>query len=150
MPARARIGGRRSHYANPGGSSGYNQPAARETLSPQPHPTPRPFLRAMQTPDDKPDAFAAASPVIPDPPVAGDPPIAEGRRVAAGRGGSWISEGWRMFKEAPGSWVACFLIFVVLMIVLAIIPILGNILGALLSPFLVAGMMAGCRELERN
>jgi uncharacterized membrane protein len=55
-----------------------------------------------------------------------------------------------MFKDAPGSWVACFLIFVVIMIVLAIIPVLGNIVGALISPFLVAGMMVGCRELERN
>jgi uncharacterized membrane protein len=36
------------------------------------------------------------------------------------------------------------------MFVLAIIPILGNIVGALISPFLVAGMMIGCRELERN
>lgn len=78
------------------------------------------------------------------------PPIPEGQRVDAGRGGTWIAEAWRMFKDAPGSWVACFLIFVVIMIVLAIIPVLGNIVGALISPFLVAGMMVGCRELERN
>ena len=107
----------------------------------------------METPsDNEPGKFpgsqaltdTGASP--PDP----DRPIEEGRRVSSGRGGSWVSEAWRMFKDAPGSWVACFLIFVIIMIVLAIIPILGNIVGALISPFLVAGMMIGCRELERN
>jgi len=106
----------------------------------------------MQTESDGPgklpDRFATTSPGVP-PPVA-EPPIADGRRVSAGRGSAWVGEAWRMFKDAPGSWVACFLIFVIIMVVLAIIPILGNIVGALISPFLVAGMMIGCRELERN
>ena len=53
---------------------------------------------------------------------------------------SWLGEAWQMFKEAPGSWVACFLIFIIIMIVLAVIPVLGNIAGALISPFLIAGM----------
>ena len=77
-------------------------------------------------------------------------PIPGGRTVAPGRGVSWLGEAWQMFKEAPGSWVACFLIFIVIMIVLAVIPVLGNIAGALISPFLIAGLMAGCRALERN
>lgn len=55
-----------------------------------------------------------------------------------------------MFKEAPGSWVACFVLFCVIMIVLMVIPILGNIAGALLSPVLIGGLMLGCRELARN
>ena len=78
------------------------------------------------------------------------PPIAEGRRVGAGRGLAWLGDGWRMFKDAPGSWVACFLIFLLIMFVLAIIPLLGNIAGALLSPVLIGGIMIGCRELERD
>ena len=90
-------------------------------------------------------AFGAAT----EPPQA-EAPIPEGRRVDSGRGAAWIGASWRLFKDAPGSWVACFLIFVVLMFLLAIIPILGNIVGALISPFLIAGMMVGCRELERN
>src|SRR5215211_9275952 len=106
-------------------------------------------------PENEPEAFGGSFPAstptaAPDPSAAAEAPIPEGRRVAAGRGSSWIAQGWRLFKEAPGSWVACFLIFVILMIVLAVIPLLGNIVGALLSPFLIAGMMVGCRELERN
>ena len=93
-------------------------------------------------------SFDVTPPAIPPP---GPPsPIPEGRRVNAGRGLSWIGDAWRMFKDAPGSWVACFLIFMLIMFVLAIIPLLGNIAGALLSPLLIGGLMIGCRELERN
>jgi uncharacterized membrane protein len=77
-------------------------------------------------------------------------PIPEGRRADAGRGLAWIGDAWQMFKDAPGSWVACFLIFLLIMFVLALIPLLGNIAGALLSPVLIGGIMIGCRELERS
>ena len=87
------------------------------------------------------------------PPLPAEPairPLPGGRTVALGRGVSWLGEAWRMFKDAPGSWVACFLIFILIMIVLAIIPVLGNIAGALLSPLLIGGLMVGCRALERS
>ena len=77
-------------------------------------------------------------------------PIPEGRRVDAGRGLTWITAAWQMFKEAPGSWVACFLVFLVIMFALAIVPLLGNIAGALLSPLLIGGLMIGCREQSRG
>ena len=90
---------------------------------------------------------ATAAGTVPDePPV----PIPGGRTVGLGRGVSWLGEAWQLFKDAPGSWVAIFLIFIVIMIVLAVIPVLGNIAGALISPILIGGMMAGCRALERN
>ena len=105
-------------------------------------------------PENEPDrfgsSFPATTPPVAEAAAAAPAPIEEGRRVDAGRGASWIGEAWRLFKDAPGSWVACFLIFVLLMIVLALIPVLGNIAGALLSPFVIGGMMIGCRELERN
>ena len=84
-------------------------------------------------------------------PIAPEPtPIPDGRTVSIERGFAWIGEAWRMFKDAPGSWVACFVIFIVIMIVLAVIPVLGSIAGAVISPVLIAGMMAGSRALERN
>lgn len=104
--------------------------------------------------DDFGTGFGRGLPSAPDvahAPRPGDAlPIPGGRTVALGRGVSWLSEAWQMFKEAPGSWVACFLIFIIIMIVLAVIPVLGNIAGALISPILIAGLMAGCRALERN
>src|SRR5438105_546794 len=110
-------------------------------------------------------ATEASSGVIMVPPEPDDPggfspignpeapaatPIPGGRTVDLGRGLSWLGEAWGLFKEAPGSWVACFLIFILIMIVLAVIPVLGNIAGALISPILIGGLMAGCRALERN
>ena len=84
------------------------------------------------------------------PPAETVRPIDGGRTVPLGRGASWLGEAWRLFKDAPGSWVACFLIFFVIMIVLAFIPVLGNIAGALISPILIGGLMAGCRAVDRN
>jgi uncharacterized membrane protein len=94
--------------------------------------------------------FAAAPTSKSDDSARAPQPIPEGRRVDAGRGLAWMGEAWQMFKDAPGSWVACFLIFLLIMFVLAIIPLLGNIAGALLSPVLIGGIMIGCRELARS
>ncbi|MEO8132791.1 MAG: BPSS1780 family membrane protein [Betaproteobacteria bacterium] len=98
-------------------------------------------------PDNEPDnlagSFPVQSPAVPS-------PANEGRRVAAGQGFSWIGAAWTLFKAAPGSWVACFLIFVVIMILLAVVPLLGNIAGALLSPILIGGLMLGCRDIGRD
>lgn len=109
----------------------------------------------METPpNDEPgqfgSTFAPTATPSPDAPDKPPQPIAEGRRVDAGRGLAWIRDAWQMFKDAPGSWVACFLIFLLIMIVLEMIPFLGNIAGALLSPLLIGGMMIGCRELGRS
>ncbi len=109
----------------------------------------------METPPGQdsqdPDKPFSSFPVTKPAPAAVAPaPIEDGRQVDAGSGFAWISKAWRLFKEAPGSWVACFLIFVLIMIVLAVIPLLGNIVAALISPLLIGGMMLGCRELERD
>jgi uncharacterized membrane protein len=93
-------------------------------------------------------SFAVTSP--PAAAVTPPQPIPYGRTVDPGRGLAWIGQAWQLFKDAPGSWVACFLIFLIIMFVLAIIPLLGNIAGALLSPMLVGGLMMGCREMSRN
>ena len=112
---------------------------AKESMEPPPPNDPGQFGGTFTPP-------AINAPSVPAPPQ----PIHEGRRVSAGRGLAWLGDGWRMFKEAPGSWVACFVLFVIMMFVLMVIPVLGNIAGALLSPVLIGGLMLGCRELERN
>ena len=112
-------------------------------MQPPPSNEPGPFGSSGSIFDVTPKTAAEAAAWPPQ-------PIAEGRRADAGRGLAWIGEAWRMFKEAPGSWVACFVVFLIIMFVLAIIPLLGNIAGALLSPMLIGGLMIGCRELERS
>jgi uncharacterized membrane protein len=73
----------------------------------------------------------------------------EGRKVPAGRGAAWYSEGWRIFKRAPGTWVLMILTFIVMSIVLAVIP-LGSLVSSLIYPTLTAGIMLGCRTLEEG
>lgn len=107
----------------------------------------------MEPPSSNESGQFGSSFAVTTPPAATVPPpqpIPYGRTVDPGRGLTWVSQAWQMFKDAPGSWVACFLIFLIIMFVLAIIPLLGNIAGALLSPMLVGGLMMGCREMSRN
>jgi uncharacterized membrane protein len=75
--------------------------------------------------------------------------IAGGRKVASGRGIAWFGEGWQIFKSAPGTWVAMFLIFSVISIVLAIIP-LGSLVSSLCFDVVIGGVMIGCRTLEEG
>jgi hypothetical protein len=72
-----------------------------------------------------------------------------GRRVGAGRGPALPGDGWRCSRRRC-LWVACFLIFLLIMFVLAIIPLLGNIAGALLSPVLIGGIMLGRPERDEE
>jgi len=75
--------------------------------------------------------------------------VPDGRKVPASRGVEWFSEAWRLFKLAPGIWVAMFVVFCVLSLLLAIIP-LGSLVSSLCYPAVVAGIMIGCRSLEEG
>ena len=68
-------------------------------------------------------------------------------RVPAGRGWSWIVEGWQLFIKAPGIWVLIFLIYLAISFVLSLIPVLGELAYALLSPVLAGGMFYGAARL---
>jgi uncharacterized membrane protein len=75
---------------------------------------------------------------------------AEPKSVDAGRGLAWIAEGWALFRQAPGIWIAITLIAGVAFIVLGMIPFLGQIASPLLSVLAAGGIMLGCRALERG
>lgn len=63
-------------------------------------------------------------------------------KVSAGHGAAWISEGWTLFKAAPGQWIAALLIFCVGMVLLSLVPVLGDLAGILIGPFLMVGFLA--------
>ena len=75
---------------------------------------------------------------------------AEGRVVDAGRGWDWIVEAFALFRKRPGIWILAALMLGVLFIVISMIPLLGSLANALLFPIFVAGLMLGCRELDRS
>lgn len=68
------------------------------------------------------------------------------RRVPARSGLTWLVEGWELFREAPGTWVAIMLLWLFLSAVLAVVPLALH----LLAPVLSAGMMLGCHSLARG
>ena len=75
--------------------------------------------------------------------------VEEGQRVAAGRGGTWWAQAWELFKQAPGTWILIFIVFMAVSLVFAIIP-LGSLVTSVAYPVVAAGLMLGCRELEQG
>jgi len=71
-----------------------------------------------------------------------------GRAVEAGRGWTWIADGFGLFKKAPGMWIALVIVLFVILVVLAFIPLLGAVATFLLMPLFLGGLMLGCRALQ--
>jgi len=74
----------------------------------------------------------------------------EARVVAAGRGWQWIVEGFALFRKRAPVWIALTVLLALLWAASLMLPVLGSLLFNLLSPALFAGLMIGCRALERG
>lgn len=72
------------------------------------------------------------------------------RVVEAGRGWQWLVAGFTLFGRSPATWIALTLLAALLWLVSLIIPVVGPLLFNLLSPALFAGLMIGCRALEKG
>jgi len=74
----------------------------------------------------------------------------EARVVAAGSGWQWIVEGFALFRKRAQVWIALTVLLALLWAASLMLPVLGSLLFNLLSPALFAGLMIGCRALERG
>jgi uncharacterized membrane protein len=74
----------------------------------------------------------------------------DARTVAAGNGWRWIAGGFGLFRRAPLLWVALTVVLVIIWMVSFLIPVLGPLLFNLFSPVLFAGLMLGCRAVDRG
>lgn len=72
----------------------------------------------------------------------------EVQRLPAGRGAEWLSQGWSLFKQAPGIWIGLVVIWMLLAIASDFVPVAGALALNLVSPALTAGVCIGCRSLE--
>src|SRR5258705_2060937 len=70
--------------------------------------------------------------------------------VSAGKGWQWIVDGYALFRKSPAMWIAITLLLGAIWLVSMIIPLLGPLLFNLFSPLLFAGLMVGCRALEKG
>lgn len=76
--------------------------------------------------------------------------IPGGQSRPAGRGWSWLSDSWELFKRRPGLWIGMWLLFVIIMMGAGLLPLIGTVLTALFWPVFVAGFAIGCRTLDQG
>lgn len=76
--------------------------------------------------------------------------IPEGRRVEAGHATQWISNGWEMFKQAPGPWILLFIVYMLVNMATAFVPFVGSFIQYLATPILVGGIYLGCQALDEG
>ncbi len=75
--------------------------------------------------------------------------IREPRAVDAGRGASWLIDGFGYFRKAPGQWVVVCIVGFMIMIGVGFIPVIGLFSG-ILAPVWSAGLLLGCKDLEEG
>lgn len=71
----------------------------------------------------------------------------EPRSVSAGRGWTWIVQGFQLFMRSPATWIVLLLTLFIATKLLGLVPLMG-VLFVLFMPVFVAGLMDGCRALE--
>lgn len=74
----------------------------------------------------------------------------EPSRLSAGRGNSWWSSGWALFREASGLWIGMCVLLIVIFMFLGVIPIVGSLATYVITPVITGGLMLGCRSLENG
>lgn len=70
--------------------------------------------------------------------------------VEAGRGWSWIAEGFELFRREVGPWIALIVVAALVFIALALVPFLGSLAAMVLAPVFAAGFVIACREEEEG
>lgn len=74
----------------------------------------------------------------------------EARQVRGRQGLQWILSGFYLFRQTPFVWILlCFTLLLIAM-TLELLPLLGKFIFTLISPVFMAGIMLGCRSLERG
>jgi hypothetical protein len=74
----------------------------------------------------------------------------EPRRVSAIRGWTWIAQAYRLFRRAPLTWLVLNTLLLFIGSALMLFPLVGPLVFALLTPVFMAGLMLGCRDVERG
>ena len=72
------------------------------------------------------------------------------QRVGVANGLKWIVDGFALFRLRPLVWIALAAVWLLLALVLVAIPTLGQLILYLVTPALGAGLLVGCRALERG
>lgn len=74
----------------------------------------------------------------------------EARQVRGRQGLQWILSGFYLFRLAPLVWILLCFTLLLIAATLELFPLLGKFIFTLVSPVFMAGIMVGCRSLERG
>ena len=72
------------------------------------------------------------------------------RQFDGKQGWQWIVAGFLLFRKIPLVWIILCTTLLLIAATLALIPVAGQFIFTLLSPVFLAGLMIGCRTLERG
>jgi uncharacterized membrane protein len=72
------------------------------------------------------------------------------KQVDGRQGWQWIVTGFLMFRRFPMVWILLCTTLLLIAATLALIPVAGQFIFTLLSPVFLAGLMIGCRTLEKG
>ncbi|HET7061707.1 MAG TPA: BPSS1780 family membrane protein [Nitrosospira sp.] len=72
------------------------------------------------------------------------------RQVDGKQGWQWIVSGFLLFRRFPMVWILLCTTLLLIAATLALIPVAGQFIFTLLSPVFLAGLMIGCRTLEKG
>ncbi len=68
----------------------------------------------------------------------------------SGQGWVWITQAWRLFAKHWFIWLVQLLVAFIVLGIIAEFKFIGQVVVALLFPAVVAGVMIGCRAIERG
>jgi uncharacterized membrane protein len=74
----------------------------------------------------------------------------EPKHLTAGHGWEWIKQGYALFMKAPLLWIVLLMICLVAAVAFSSVPVVGEPLVSLLMPVVLAGLMAGCKDLLKG
>jgi uncharacterized membrane protein len=72
------------------------------------------------------------------------------QKLGAANGLKWLVDGFALFRLRPVLWIALAAAWLLLTLALVAIPTVGQLVVYLVTPALGAGLLVGCRALERG
>ncbi len=118
--------------------------SALKQAAPETEKAPKP----PQNAEPNPYAAPAADLSKPQETVAGF--LSEPRKLTAGSGWGWLTGGFRLFMQAPFTWLAMVFVLMLLLTVLNFVPIIGIIFNSILGIVLSGGLMIGAHSLAEG
>lgn len=71
-------------------------------------------------------------------------------QVNGKQGLQWIISGFYLFLKAPLAWIVTCFTLIIIAIGVSLLPFIGKFIFTLISPIFLAGVMMGCKDMERG